>query len=306
MGRCIHALEIIHPKKSRYDLLTPPQCPICGNTTEPDTQAHAELALGDAPKTYTILRCLECGLRYMTPYPTLDDYQTIYDHDYYESEQEGGNYRKEKQELIPCYSSIAQRFRSFKTNRLLDIGCGTGDFLLVAKENGIYGEGVEPSSYAANKASEASLLVFQGTLSDLPPNTKAYTGVYCSHVLEHVPDAHAFIEEIRSILEPNAPLYLEVPIQFDGILDILNRLFNRRRGYSDLSIHHHYFFTPKAITQLLEAHNFEIVTLTTFMSCRRTLRKPGLRKWALQSLLWVANNFNKRSDVISIWARQKG
>lgn len=243
----------------------------------------------------------------MSPYPTPDDYQTIYDHNYYESEQEGGfSYRNEKQELAPCYASITQRFRSLGiTDKLLDIGCGTGDFLAVAKENGISGKGVEPSEYAAQKAIEAGFSVFQGTLSDLSPDTNSYAAAYCSHVLEHVPDAHTFMEQIKAILKPDAPIYIEVPIQFDGILDTYSRLRCRRRSYSDYSIHHHYFFTPNAMTQLLETHGFEILSLTTFLPCRRASRKPGLSKWALQSLLCAADRFGQRGDVISVWARRK-
>ncbi len=283
------------------------RCPICSSTARQDQKSYLELALNQAPKPYEIFHCKGCGLRWMSPHPTPDDYQTIYDSSYYESEQEmGGSYREEKLELLPCYSNLAKRFQSFGiTSKLLDIGCGTGDFLISAQEHGISGTGVEPSRHACQQAAAAGLTVHEGTLSDLSPDNGPYAAVHCSHVLEHVPDAHAFIEQIKDITQPGAPVYIEVPIQFDGLLDMINRLRRQQRRYSDHSIHHHYFFTPKAIKQLLTAHGFEIISLTTFLPCRRALRKSGLRKWLLQSLLWMADHIKQRGDVISVWARRE-
>lgn len=281
-------------------------CPICASTSKPDPQAHAQLSLHAAPKKYTITRCTGCGFRWMTPYPVPSDYQMIYGHNYYESEQEGGfSYRSDKQELIPCYAEIIDRFRTFAIReRLLDIGCGTGDFLTAAHQGGISGEGVEPSEYAANIAKEKMLSVTQGLLSDIVKSQKVFAAAHCSHVLEHVPDAHTFMAELNSVLEPGAPLYIEVPLQIDGILDWMNRLRQQHRKYSDFSIHHHYFFTPDALLRLLNTHGFEVISLTTFLPCRRTRRRTTMRKLALQSLLWAADRLGQRGDVISVWARR--
>lgn len=283
-------------------------CPVCNCPARIDTRAHAELALDSAPKRYDVLRCDGCGLRWMSPYPTEVDNQTIYDHDYYESRQEAGfSYRAEKEELLPCYLGIASRFRAMGVEgRLLDVGCGTGDFLDAARARGLSGDGVEPSEYAAEQARAKGFSVHQGVLCDLFPIPEGYAAAHCNHVLEHVPDVNQFMSELRSALLPGAPLYLEVPLQFDGILDIVHRVRSRRRAYSYRSIHHHYFFTPVAVKRLLAAHGFEIVSLTTFMPCRRSRRKPGLRKWGLQTLLWAADRLARRGDVISVWARRQG
>lgn len=286
--------------------MNPSYCSICSGYAIVDHDAYNELALSEAPKRYTVLRCTDCGLRWLTPYPCHDDYQNIYNRDYYEHEQEADSSCNDKDVPIYCHTAIAQKFRALNiTDRLLDIGCGTGDFLISAKEQGVSGEGIEPSGYAAQKTAAAGFHVFHGTLSEFPLNNKTFSAAHCSHVLEHVPDANAFMKKITSILEPGAPIYIEVPIQFDGVLDAVNRLRKRRRGYSAYSIHHHYFFTPKAIRKLLEAHSFEILSLTTFLPCRRSSRKAGIRKWVLQSLLCMADRLSQRGDVISIWARRK-
>jgi 2-polyprenyl-3-methyl-5-hydroxy-6-metoxy-1,4-benzoquinol methylase len=123
-------------------------------------------------------------------------------------------------------------------------------------------------------------------------------------VLEHVPDAHAFLEQLRNLLRPAAPVYIEVPQQFDSILDRIARRLGRKNCYSEYSIHHHYFFSPNALTALLEANGFEITSMTSFLRCRRQGRRSGPRKWALQTLLQVANILGRRGDVIAVWARR--
>lgn len=282
-------------------------CPICQGSAFLDQRAHYELALDQAPTNYKMMRCAGCGLRWMTPYPNPEDYQTLYDNDYYEALQEGGlSYPEEKQELLPCYSRIANRFSAFGvTKGLLDVGCGTGEFLVAAKANGIQGNGVEPSAYAAEKAAEKGFHIVNGVLADLLPVSEPYSAVHCSHVLEHVPDADRFMDELKSVMALGAPLYIEVPRQFDGVLDVMHRIRGYRRGYSDYSIHHHYFFTPKAIKLLLGAHGFEILSMTTYLPCRRAMRKRSVRMFALQSALWLADRLAGRGDVISVWARRR-
>lgn len=281
-------------------------CPICAESALPDDLAKKMLALDQASGNFSILLCRRCGLRWLNPYVPPSEYLSFYDNDYYQSTLCNLSYQEEKQELTLCYTKNAKHFRSLGIkNRLLDIGCGTGEFLMRALQVGVIGEGVEPSEYAATQARNTGISVTQGTLSDLVASKKVYTAAHCSHVLEHVSDAHGFLNELRLLLEPNAPVYIEVPMQFDSLLDRISLLRRTKPVYSDFSIHHHYFFTPRALTKLLEDHGFSIQSLTTFMPCRRSLRKDSLRKWLLQSLLWLADRTFQRGDVISVWARRE-
>ena len=283
-----------------------PCCPVCGEAAKPDSRAHSELALEQAPKTFSVFRCTGCGLRWLSPPPSAEDFQDIYDDDYYKSLHAGNlSFDKKKQTLTALYKEIIRQFTAFGVHEnILDVGCGRGEFLAVASQAGIKAEGIEPSIYASQVAKKLDVPIWNGTLIDFPVPESAYAGVYCGHVLEHVADAHEFMRKLESVLEPNGLLYIEVPVQFDGVLDIINRLRMKRYDFTDYSIHHHYFFTAKAMRQLLEAHNFEILSLTTFLPWRRASRKPGLRKWSLQLLLWAADRLAHRGDVISVWARR--
>lgn len=283
-------------------------CPACQTITREDSFAFNMLSLEAAPIKYMIRRCPNCHLRELDPYPKIGDYQSLYSEQYYESPQQGGSitYRSEKQELARCYELRAKHFsNSGVLVDLLDIGCGTGDFIGAARNEGIAITGVEPSAYAVNIARDSGYEVISGTIFDLPDENHKYNGIHCSHVLEHVPDVTEFLNRISLLLKPNGLLYVEVPLQFDNILEQVMSLRGKRYQFSAHSIHHHYFFSPKALSILLEQHGFVIESMTTFLPCRRAMRKPSLKKWTLQSMLWLADRMAQAGDVISIWARRR-
>lgn len=97
-----------------------------------------------------------------------------------------------------------------KTNKtLLDIGAGTGDFLLVAKNNGWSVNGIEPNAKASAKAKEKGVT----TISNIEslPLTKRYHVITLWHVLEHLPDLESQIKKMVSLLEDDGALIIAVP-----------------------------------------------------------------------------------------------
>ena len=216
----------------------------------------------------------------------------------------GSSYSQQKMELRACYDRIVQRFRRLGIrDGLLDIGCGTGDFLTAAVEGNIRCTGIEVSRHATEVATSRGHEVWHGSLEELQIGTEMFKAAYCSHVLEHVTDAHNFLEHLRVVLRKGAPVYFEVPLQFDCVLDRYRALTKQRSQFSVFSIHHNYFFTPRAMRELLDQHGFETISLRTHLPCRRRLRPPGIRKWLLQSTLWLADRVALSGDVIAVWAR---
>lgn len=282
-------------------------CPICSNESFVDDTAYYELSLDKAPKEFSILKCSSCKFRWLTPMASQEDFKSFYTADYYTSEPNGGQPFDERTEtLSECYKNrIDYYLKLGLTGKLLDVGCGRGEFLSVALNSYKKVEGAEPSLYAAKTANQLGVKVHQKMLHELYQMDLRYDAIHCSHVLEHVPDVNAFMKDLTSILNPKGLVYIEVPIQFDGILDIVNRLRHKKQEYSDYSIHHHYFFTPEAIRILFKSFDLEIISLTTFLPCRRSKRKFGLRKLALQTLLYSADLLFSKGDVISVWARRK-
>lgn len=96
--------------------------------------------------------------------------------------------------------------------RLLDVGCGPGTFLLVARERGWHVRGVEPTPEPALIAREAGLDVFNGVIEDLPEDAAiGFDAITSFEVLEHVSRPASILGKMRSLLRPGGRLLLSVP-----------------------------------------------------------------------------------------------
>ncbi|MDN3675416.1 class I SAM-dependent methyltransferase [Flavobacterium branchiarum] len=128
--------------------------------------------------------------------------------------------------------------------RILDIGAGTGDFLLTAKDNGWNTVGVEPSERAKSIAIKKGIS-FVDKIADLENNS--FDVITMWHVLEHVPNLELQIQELKRLLKPTGTLIVAVPNfkSFDA-----NHYKTFWAAY-DVPIHF-WHFSKKAIQSLFE------------------------------------------------------
>ena len=101
--------------------------------------------------------------------------------------------------------------RGESRGRLLDVGCGAGDAIGRLRELGWDAEGVDPDPRAVEVARARGLRVALGTLAaqGYPPDH--FEAVTFRHVIEHVPEPRAVMEESFRILAPGGRLVIETP-----------------------------------------------------------------------------------------------
>ena len=90
----------------------------------------------------------------------------------------------------------------------MDIGAGTGDFLIVAINNGWNTKGVEPSEKAKAIAAQKGVS-FAESSKDLEDHS--FDVITMWHVLEHVPDLENQIKELKRLLKPGGTIIIAVP-----------------------------------------------------------------------------------------------
>jgi len=95
-----------------------------------------------------------------------------------------------------------------KQKNLLDVGAGTGDFLLAAQKRSWNVFGVEPNSTARTRAKEKGVTLLKN-LEELPEIK--FNVITLWHVLEHLPDLNQVIQKLYALLEPNGKLLVAVP-----------------------------------------------------------------------------------------------
>ncbi|WP_299435876.1 class I SAM-dependent methyltransferase [uncultured Aquimarina sp.] len=94
------------------------------------------------------------------------------------------------------------------TGNLLDIGAGTGDFLVEANKKNWEVYGVEPNS-SAKILAEKKGIILQSNTDGLVSNS--FDVITMWHVLEHVPDLSSQIKELKRLLKPGGYLVVAVP-----------------------------------------------------------------------------------------------
>ena len=91
---------------------------------------------------------------------------------------------------------------------LLDIGAGTGDFLVAAKKDGWNTTAVEPNAAASALIQKKGLICYHDTTV---LTSGSFDVISMWHVLEHVPDVDAQLRELKRLLKPNGTILVAVP-----------------------------------------------------------------------------------------------
>ncbi len=171
-------------------------------------------------ETFAIVRCNRCGFKFTNPRP--DELQIL---NYYESDDYISHSNTKKGLVNWLYQKVRsitlnQKLRLIRsvsgdrrpeTVNLLDIGCGTGEFLNRCARAGYKTMGVEPSLRAKKFAIENYRLDVAGEemLKQLEP--ERFDVITMWHVLEHVHRLHDRVEELKKLLKRDGVLVIAVP-----------------------------------------------------------------------------------------------
>lgn len=164
-------------------------------------------------ETFTLLYNKEYDLLKTHPFPELEILPKYYESEDYISHTDGKRTLFEK-----LYHFVKRRAIKKKVNLinsyhkqkgfLLDVGCGTGDFLVEAQKQGWNTTGFEPSQTAKKLANSKNVATIDD-LDKLIPHS--FDVITLWHVLEHVPDLEAYIKKLKKLLKKEGTLLVAVP-----------------------------------------------------------------------------------------------
>lgn len=321
-----------------------PTCILCGGEGQP-LYAGLVDRVSDAPGTWSIRQCRNavCRTAWLDPAPDPEDiadaYRSYYTHEDPVGAAEESPALRNADPILRGY--LAQRYGwrrdavpgwqralaplmrlrpSARANAdfamlhvpprpggsLLEVGCGSGRLLAQMRELGWKVTGVDPDPVAVERARALDLDVRQGTLEAQTLPSSSYDLVALVHVIEHVHDPVALLEECRRVLRPGGRLVFLTPN--------IRALGHRRFGPAWFALEpprHLHLFSPDSAERLAERAGFADVAVRTSargavqlflasQSIRRTGRcvwgehpdrLPSLRATALQVLEWVLLQF---------------
>ena len=151
-----------------------------------------------------------------TPQPSLEKLPDYYKSEDYISHTDNKRNLFEKIYHLVKLISLKRKLRiinsfSQSSKKLLDMGCGTGDFLKIAQQNNWDITGIEPNIRARTIANKKTNNLVYGAERLIKLDQKSYDVITLWHVLEHL---HNFEEQLlilKNLLKPNGTLIIAVP-----------------------------------------------------------------------------------------------
>jgi len=283
-------------------------CDFCG---EDKTDLFLEAESEVNKEKFKIVRCANCGLIYLNPRPTKDIIGRYYPvgsyYSYQDFTEKRLNYREWLKKIsLEGYYNSKNIFKKLmarllvrnllvvipkeRKGRLIDIGCGSGEFLYQMKNFGWEVYGVEISQESADMGNKQGLNIFCGELgeADFPDNF--FDVVVLSQTLEHVYSPGSYLEKIHRLLKEGGLLIIGVPNV--GCLEI--QVFGRSCHALDVPRHLH-FFTIASLRNYLEKYGFKVEKV---LSKKFSLPLQGIRT-DLKN--FIQNECNDKSSLNKIW-----
>ena len=146
------------------------------------------------------------------PKPSLEKLPSYYESDDYISHTDGKRSLFERAYHFIKGIALKNKLKLINAQspkgNLLDIGAGTGDFLVVAQNDGWHTTGIEPSPKAKKIAINKGV-TFAENLAEL--RSHSFDVITMWHVLEHVPNLEEYIAELKRLIKPSGTIIIAVP-----------------------------------------------------------------------------------------------
>jgi methionine biosynthesis protein MetW len=118
-------------------------------------------------------------------------------------------------ELKDRYRKVLKIFSRYKFDRILDVGCGDGNFSVLLKEackaKEVYG--IEISEKDVESARKNGVKAYQLDIDegDFPFEDNYFDAIFAGEVIEHLYDTDHFLDEIYRVLKENGVFVLTTP-----------------------------------------------------------------------------------------------
>ena len=154
--------------------------------------------------------------------------------------------------------------------RLLDVGCGEGEFLAEMATLGWDAEGIDPTADAVEAACRRGVRVTRGDLTGVALDEGAFDAITFRLVFEHIPDPVGALRACHRALKPGGVVWIAAP-SLDS---------EASRAFGDAWIfleapRHAVLYTPASLDRLLRRCEFEPMLLRPSRQAGWSFRLSG-------------------------------
>jgi 2-polyprenyl-3-methyl-5-hydroxy-6-metoxy-1,4-benzoquinol methylase len=240
-------------------------CNLC-ERDETELYHRERLAYFGRPVEFAIVRCRNCGLVYTNP--RLLEHNATYEQGGIDEEGVFEAHARHKAQIFSAAMPRLGRLLTSEAHRwgpkLLDVGCGSGHFLVEAHRAGWHVTGLEPAKGPAEYAAhQFGLEIVQKGVLEAEFGLDSFDAITLWDVLEHVGDPQAVLRRCAGWLRRGGVLVCRFPSarwqKFKA--GVFERLGWERPVFSPTM--HHYFFDAGPFARLAEQSGLSVVKIRT-------------------------------------------
>lgn len=232
--------------------LAPGACRLCG------ASSGATVVVNGAAKQ--LMRCHACKVVFLEPPPDVAAFTAEFEERHITSDDRLEKFFGAKRD--PVLSFVARRIReTHECGHILDVGCAGGRFLdrfLAASD--WQKSGVEPSRFAAARAREKGIRIYQGPLASAELPDCAFDVITALGVMMYFREPRRELGMLRKALRPGGVLVIELPLaeaQLWRNSPKLSRLI-MGKSRSLLGSGHLYYYNVSSLGFLLREAGFRV------------------------------------------------
>jgi len=259
-------------------------CPICGSAEfAPVCEVHG----------FRYVSCAGCSSVRQFPYPSAADISSFYANYYGKKSTERGylsadafaGFQNDKQ---MTFSDLGLAGDAFAHRSVLDVGCGTGQFVQMMSGRAKSVEGIDVSTECINIARNNAL---NCSLKDFLSVTSTYDVITMWHVVEHLLEPRSYMEQANHALNPGGWLLVETPV-----IGAISRAFGASWRYF-LPVEHLNLFTQQSLFRTCVDAGFDVRRWVRFGSGNTAGTVPPANKRAMDRIA-KQHGFG---DTIAVW-----
>ena len=192
-----------------------------------------------------LVKCLSCKFVFCEPIPTELELEKHYE-----------NYGRNdylSPLTIKRYHEILDSFEPYrKTNRLIDVGCGIGYFLIEAQKRGWEVYGTEFTDEAIEICSQKGIKMNKGILAPENYNSQEFDVITSFEVIEHINNPQEELCNFNKILRRGGLVYCTTP-NFNSLLR-----YRLKEKYNVLCYPEHLsYYTPRTLRKVFNRTGFK-------------------------------------------------
>jgi len=255
------------------------KCPLCNSSDTEEIYFKEKYFFATKKKflNFSLELCKNCNFLFQSSAYS-EEYNniiaTIYK-SFYKNEK--FDFPNRSDENLHALDMIVSNFRQTQNANILEIGSNRGDLLYLLQERipNINVLGVEPTKF--DNLTVPTINNF--FIKDLFSNR--FDVIIMQHVLEHIKDSRATVDDIYDLLNVDGLFYIEVPY--------INR--SLENGIEDFSLEHVNYFNMSSLSKLL--NKFEIIEYNR-ENFLRIIAKKSLKK---KTVNYFEENYDIKSGM---------